>query len=36
MPPSEFGIELQLEYSECFLSPLLGKIGEIWADKESY
>lgn len=36
MPLSESGINLQLEYSVCFSSPLLGKIGEIQADKENY
>lgn len=36
MPLSESGIDLQLEYSLCFSSPLLEKIGKIKADKESY
>lgn len=33
MPLSESGIDLQLEYSECFFTPLLGKIGKIQAVK---
>jgi len=36
MPARESGTDLQVEYSEYFSSPLLGKTGEIQAGKESY